>query len=231
LIQFDPGQSGGTERAGPDGSSFTSRNKDSASWVVIACEAKSGFAQAGTYGYHSDWGDLGAVIVNIPPSVAITNPTNNAVFPAPATFTIQATASDTTDDYVSDIQFFLGTSTSTNSITDVVAAPYTAPVTSLAAGTYTLIAVATDSRGAQATNSITITISSGSINLTAPRISAGQFLFNVTGLTVGKTNVLQTSTNLISWMPAQTNIAANISIMLTNGIVSGLHCYRILQMP
>lgn len=164
--------------------------------------------QTGTYGYHSDWGDPGAVIVNLPPSVAITNPPNNAVFPAPATFTIQATASDTADDYVSDVQFFIGTSASTNFIADVFAVPYTAPVTSLGVGTYTLIVVATDSRGAQATNSITITVSSVSINLTAPRISAGQFLFNVTGLTVGKTNVLQTSTNLLSWKPTQTNLTS-----------------------
>src|ERR1035437_6560017 len=65
---------------------------------------------AGSYGCHSDFGDNGTVIVNVPPSVAITNPLNNAVFPAPATFTIQATATDTADDYVSDVQFFLGTS-------------------------------------------------------------------------------------------------------------------------
>src|ERR1035437_376427 len=76
-------------------------------------------SQAGTYGYSSNWGDNGAVIVNVPPSVTITNPLNNAVFPAPATFTIQATATDTADDYVSDVQFFLGTSDSTNSLEDV----------------------------------------------------------------------------------------------------------------
>jgi hypothetical protein len=188
-------------------------------------------SQAGTYNYHSDWGDPGVVIVNVPPSVAITNPPNNAVFPASATFTLQATASDTADDYVSDVQFFLGTSAGTNSIADVFAAPYTTSVTSLGAGTYTLVAVATDSRGAQATNSITVTVSSVTINLTAPRISTGQFLFNVTGLTAGKTNVLQTSTNLISWKPTQTNIAASSSMTFTNGTASGLHCYRILQLP
>jgi len=187
--------------------------------------------QTGTYGYHSDWGDNGAVIVNLPPSVAITNPPNNAVFPAPATFTVRATASDTADDYVSDVQFFLGTSASTNSIADVFAAPYTAPVTNLGVGTYTLIVVATDSRGAQATNSTTITVSGVSVNLTAPRISAGQFLFDVMGLAVGKTNVLQTSTNLLSWKPTQTNIAVSTSMTVTNGPASGPHFYRILQMP
>src|ERR1700690_1174775 len=123
-------------------------------------------SQAGTYGYHSDWGDYGAVIVNLPPTVAITNPPNYAVFPAPATFTVRATASDSADDYVTGVQFFIGTNASPNFITNVLAAPYTASVTNLGAGTYTLSAVATDSRGAQATNSITISIVS--INLTAP---------------------------------------------------------------
>lgn len=188
-------------------------------------------SQTGIYSYHSDWGDPGAVIVNLPPFVAITNPPNSAVFPAPAAFTVQATASDTADDYVSGVQFYIATNASLNFITNVFDAPYAAQVTNLGPGTYTLTAVATDSRGAQATNSITVTVSNSSITLTAPRISAGRFVFNVTGLTVGKTNVVQTSANLFSWMPIQTNIAASASLAVTNGITSGSHFYRILQMP
>ena len=189
-------------------------------------------SQTGIYSYHSNWGDNGAVIVNLPPAVAITNLMNNAVFPAPATFTIQATASDTADDYVADVQFFLGTGDTTNSIADVYTAPFTASVTDLAAGTYVLLAVATDSRGAQATNAIAITVGgSTEINLAAPRIFAGQFLFDVTGLTAGKTNVLQTSTNLLSWQPAKTNIAASTAMTITNTPSAGAHFYRILQQP
>ena len=153
------------------------------------------------------------MIVNIPPSVAITNPLNNAVFPAPATFNIQADASDTADDYISDVQFFLGTSDSTNLLEDVYSAPFTTTVTNLAAGTYVLIAVATDSRGAQATNAITITVGGAVVNLLAPRITDGRFLFDVTGLTAGKTNVLQTSTNLVSWQSTKTNLAAGPGIL------------------
>jgi plastocyanin len=189
-------------------------------------------SQAGSYGYQSNWGDYGAVIVNLPPSVTITNPLNNAVFPAPATFTIQATATDSADDYVSDVQFFLGTSDSTNAIADVFSEPFSTTVTDLAAGNYTLIAVATDSHGAQATHVITITVGGAAgINLNAPRMAAGQFLFDVTGLTAGKTNVLQTSTNLISWQPAKTNLAADASMTVTNTRASGAHYYRVLQLP
>jgi plastocyanin len=187
---------------------------------------------AGTYGYHDNWGDHGAVIVNLPPSVTITNPVNGDLFPAPATFTIQAAATDTADDYISDVQFFLGTSDSTNLIEDVFTAPYTTSVTDLAAGTYALIAVATDSRGVQSTAAITITVGDRAVvNLAAPRFSAGQFLFEVTGLTSGKTNLLQTSTDLSSWQSAQTNIAASSAMTFTNLASAGAHFYRVLQLP
>ena len=188
-------------------------------------------SQPGVYNYHSNWGNNGAVIVNVPPSVSLTAPLDQAVFPAPATFTIEANASDTADDYVSDVQFFLGTGDSTSSIADVYTAPYTATVTDLAAGTYTLIAVATDSRGAQATNAITITVGGAVVNLLAPRMAAGKFLFDVTGLTAGKTNVLQTSTNLVSWQSAKTNLAAGPAMTVTNPPASGSHFYRLLQLP
>jgi plastocyanin len=188
--------------------------------------------QAGTYGYDSDWGDNGAVIVNVAPTVSITTPANNAVLPAPATFTIQATASDTSDDFVSDVEFFLGTTDATNSIEDVFSTPYSTSVTNLDAGIYILIAVARDSHGWTATTSITITVSSGtSVTLLAPRISAGQFLFDVTGLTVGKTNIVQASTNLISWTAIKTNIADGTSLTVTNTMSLGRRFYRVFQLP
>lgn len=186
----------------------------------------------GIYNYQSDWGNYGAVIINIPPSVSITNPPNHAVLSAPATFNLQATAADTADDYVSDVQFYLGTSDGTNAVEDVFTAPYSTTLTNLPAGTYCLIAVATDARGAQATNAISITVgSAGPVTLAAPRISAGQFLFDVSGLTAGKTNLLQTSANLLSWQSAQTNVAASAAMTVTNAPASGPHFYRILQLP
>jgi plastocyanin len=189
-------------------------------------------SQPGIYGYHSDWGDNGAVIVNVAPTVTIKTPTNNAVLPAPATFTIQAEATDTPDDFVSDVEFFLGTSDATNSIEDVFSTPYSTSVTNLDAGIYTLIAVARDSHGWTATDAITITVSeNAAVSLGSPRISAGQFLFDVTGLTVGKTNIVQASTNLSSWTAIKTNIAASASVTITNVPVTGRRFYRILQLP
>ena len=47
------------------------------------------------------------------------------------------------------------------------------------------------------------------ITLESPRIEGGQFLFEATGLTIGKTNVLLTSTNLTAWNAVNTNLTAN----------------------
>src|ERR1035437_8261808 len=189
-------------------------------------------SQPGIYGYQSDNNDYGAVIVNVAPTVLITTPTNNAVLPAPATFTIQATGFDTPDDFVSDVEFFLGTRDATNSIADVSDLPYSASVTNLDAGIYTLIAVATDSHGWTSTNSIMITVSSGtSVTLIAPRISAGQFLFDVTGLTVGKTNIMQASTNLISWTAIKTNVADNTAMTFTNATTLPRRFFRLVELP
>ncbi len=190
------------------------------------------FNSAGTFGFHSTYDDQGYVVVNIPPLVAITNPPDNAVFSSPATFTVQASASDTADDTVAAVEFFLGTSDSTNSIGADFSPPYSASVTNLSAGTYRLIAVATDYYSGQATNSITITVSNGSaISLSTPRITANQFLFEVAGLTVGKTNVIQTSTNLTSWSTIQTNVAGSSSTTITNATGPGPNFYRVIQLP
>lgn len=189
-------------------------------------------SQAGAYGYQSQIGDHGTVIVNVAPTVAITSPANDAVFSAPATFTIEATADDTADDSVSDVEFFLGTSDSTNSIEDVYSPPFRTGITNLATGTYTLIAVARDSHGWTTTDAVTITVgSSVPVELSAPKMSADGFLFDVTGLTVGKTNIVQVSTNLISWTPVQTNIATSASLTVTNVPTLTRQFYRILQLP
>jgi hypothetical protein len=188
---------------------------------------------AGVYGYQDQIGDRATVIVNVAPTVTITAPPDNAVFAAPATFTVAATASDTADDAISDVEFFLGTSDGTNSIEDVYSAPYTTGFTNLDAGTYTLIAVARDSRGATAADAITITVTSaaGPISLSSPRMDTGKFLFDVTGLTAGKTNIVEVSADLMSWTPATTNLAASAAMTVTNDATDARQFYRVLQLP
>ena len=92
----------------------------------------------------------GLVVVasaNVPPTVLITSPANGASFTAPASFTIAADASDS-DGTVSSIQLFVNGAPATSSSGPT----FTSNVTSLAAGTYSFTATATDDQGATTTS-------------------------------------------------------------------------------
>jgi subtilisin family serine protease len=89
----------------------------------------------------------GVAAANTAPLVAITAPASGAVFAAPATIPVTAAASDS-DGTVASVAFFanggpIGTATTS---------PFTISWTSVAAGSYSLIAVATDNQGAQTTS-------------------------------------------------------------------------------
>ena len=107
------------------------------------------------------------------PSVALTSPANGASFPAPASISYAADASDS-DGSVAKVEFFRG---STLVGTDT-SSPYTASETGVGAGTYTLKARATDNGGAvvdSATRSVTVTSTgsgSPSVALTSPANNA-----------------------------------------------------------
>jgi Autotransporter beta-domain/Bacterial Ig domain len=91
---------------------------------------------------------------NILPTAAVTAPANNATFSAPATINITANASDS-DGTIQSVEFFNGT---TSLGTDTTA-PYAVPWPNVAAGTYSITAVATDNLGAQTTSApISITV-------------------------------------------------------------------------
>ncbi len=68
------------------------------------------------------------------------------------------------------------------------------------------------------------------IALSAPRVAGGQFLFDAIGLTIGKTNVVQASTNLTNWTASQTNVATSASTTVTNAVGSGPRFYRVFEM-
>ena len=69
------------------------------------------------------------------------------------------------------------------------------------------------------------------ISLAAPRLDGGQFLFDATGLTVGKTNVLLASTNLTSWAAISTNVASATSSTFTNAIAIPRRYFQLVQQP
>ena len=108
----------------------------------------------GTFSFSDEFGNSVTVTVNSvqPLSVAITAPTNNAVFTAPATFTVTAVPAGGATPYV--VQFLVGTN-----LTGVAnSAPFTGTVTNLLVGNYLISAVVTDSSLNTATNSIHVSV-------------------------------------------------------------------------
>ena len=95
---------------------------------------------------------------NQPPTVSLTSPTNGATFTAPATVTLSANATDS-DGTIARVEFYngailLGTDTT---------APYSYSWSGIAAGTYTVKAVAYDSSNASVpTATTTITVQNAS---------------------------------------------------------------------
>ncbi len=115
---------------------------------------------------------------NIVPSVAITNPANGAVFTAPASFTLAASASDS-DGSVTQVQFFQATS----SLGVDTTSPYSVAVSSLAAGSYIFSAVVTDNLGAKVTNTISLTVNAlPTASITSPTNNAS--FFGPTNITI-----------------------------------------------
>ena len=91
---------------------------------------------------------------NIPPTVSLTAPSNNATYFSPATISLSATSSDI-DGSVAKVDFYQG---ATLLFSDV-SAPYSYDWSGVADGSYSLIVVATDNLGATATSSIiTVTV-------------------------------------------------------------------------
>ena len=187
------------------------------------------FNRSGTFTYH-DALDIGTGIITVsganePPTVAITEPAANTVFNAPASFTVSAQANDT--DGILAVEFLIDEV----SVAVDLEEPYAAAVTGLAAGRYMLAAVATDVLGAQSTNSLSIQVVAATITLENPRMSAGFFLFEGAGLTPGKSNVLEISTDLVTWQPLHTNLASSSTVTFSSPATPGRGFFRLSQLP
>jgi RHS repeat-associated protein len=110
-----------------------------------------------------------SVSVNAPPAVSITAPANNAVFGAPATITVTASASDA-DGTVAKVDFFQGATL----IGTATAAPYSATAANLTSGSYSFTAVATDNSGAATTSAaVAVRVNAApTVAITAPASGA-----------------------------------------------------------
>ncbi len=102
---------------------------------------------------------------NQPPTVSLTAPASGAVYAAPASVTVSANASDA-DGSISKVDFYAGSSI----IGTKTASPYSVTWSGMAAGTYSLTAVATDNAGATTRSSaISVTVNADSTSPTAPQ--------------------------------------------------------------
>jgi RHS repeat-associated protein len=117
------------------------------------------------------------------PTVSITNPTNGQLFViSPTNITLTATASD--NGSVTNVAFYSGT----NFLGQVTNSPYTMTWSNVAAGTYTLTAIASDNLGAPTVSSpVTITVNAmPSVSLTNP-VSGAYFLTTPTNISLSAT--------------------------------------------
>jgi hypothetical protein len=177
-----------------------------------------------TFGYTRT---TAAVVVPPTPSVTLTNPAGGAVFAAPANLKLSASAS-VSSGTVTNVQFFAGTTP----LGAVGATPFNLTSGSLAAGTYLLTAVAT-AAGISATSTVvTVTVvTPATVNLSTPTVTTGKFVFNFSANT-GLSYVVQSSTNLLNWVPVTTNVASGGSVTFTNPVSpTGHSFYRVGRLP
>jgi hypothetical protein len=96
--------------------------------------------------------------VNVPPSVSITNPPNNSVFPSGASITMSASASDS-DGAITKVEFFQGGI----KLGETATAPYRFVWNNVIDGQYVLTAAATDNDGAM-TSSLPVNVTVNDTN-------------------------------------------------------------------
>jgi subtilisin family serine protease len=100
--------------------------------------------------------------INAAPGVALTAPFNNKVFAAPASIQLKASATD--DGAIARVDFFANGSLVGSSTTGTLG-NFTTTWSNVAAGTYTLTAVATDDQGSTTTSApVTIRVSANPFN-------------------------------------------------------------------
>ena len=193
------------------------------------------FTSTGTFVYycavHASFGMTGEVLVasaTVPPSLAITNPSSGATFAEPANVTIQASVTNGSGT-VTNVQFFANNTleASENS------GPFSAVANSLAAGDYTLSAIAKDNNGLSATNSVSISVVTPvTIVLTnSSRPSGTDFKFNYSA-NIGLNYVVQRSGDLMTWLPLATNTAASNPVLFDDSnATNSLDFYRVGRLP
>lgn len=193
------------------------------------------FTSPGVFAYycteHYFIGMTGQVLVasaTLPPSLAITNPLSGAVFAAPANVLIQAGVTNGSG-AVTNVQFLINNALLANENSG----PFSTTANNLAAGDYTLSAIAQDNNGLAATNSVDISvITPMTVSLMdVSRLSASDFQFSYSA-DIGLSYVVQRSDDLTTWVPLATNMAASNPVVFDDpNATNSLDFYRVGLLP
>ena len=193
------------------------------------------FTSAGVFSYycseHYFLNMTGLVLVassTLPPSLAITNPLDGAVFAAPANVSIQAGVTNGSGT-VTNVQFLVNDTllASENS------GPFSAVTNNLTSGAYTLSAIAQDDNGLSTTNSIAISVVTPTtvLLMNSSRPSGTDFQFSYSA-DIGLNYVVQRSTDLMTWIPLITNRAASNPIVFDDSnATNNIDFYRVGRLP
>jgi plastocyanin len=194
------------------------------------------FTSTGIYSYyctvHHSVGMTGQVFVassSLPPTLAITQPLNGAVFATPANVAIQVVVTNG-NGTVTNVQFLEGTTVLANE----TAAPFSTTANDLATGNYTLTAIALDNNDLSATNTV-------SISVVTPTTVALTNVFELSGGTnfqfsyfanPGLDYVVLRSADLFTWVPLATNMAESNPVVFTDlTATNNLNFYRVGLLP
>lgn len=160
-----------------------------------------------------------------PPTVTITNPAAGAVFAEPANVKISAGAT-VSSGTVTNVSFFVN-STLAGSVQNP---PFTLTTNGLAAGSYTLQAVAT-AGGLSGTSSVVniSVVSPVAVSLSSPTVSGGLFSFSYNA-NPGLRYVVEQSSDLINWTPIVTNTPPSSPVSFSQS-VGAFNFYRVGRLP
>ena len=79
-------------------------------------------------------------------------------------------------------------------------------------------------------SSITVVVTT--IKATAPVRTGNQFQLQLNGLVVGKTNLVQASTELTTWVSIATNVAAGATFVVADpNATNAFKFYRVIELP
>ena len=133
---------------------------------------------------------------------------------------------------VTNVAFFATNSTTTNSLGSAQTSPFDITGSSLAAGSYSLFAVATAAGVSAASPAVNISVVTPvAVSNSMPVLAGGQFSFRYSA-NAGLTYVVKRSSDLSVWIPIATNVASsNPAGFSESAVGSGARYYQIVLEP